>query len=116
MVQVAQGVVQEAQQNRTATRAKRYAQCGPADMCVRNHMQHNIFEASSNEAKTLAEGGRAKRYAQCHFADMSAFKRVMSQHRVNCFCNFANVKPNSADITTLKNQWKYVEKNEFVKL
>ena len=54
------------------------------------------------------ESEGAKRYAQCVFVDMSAFKRVMSQHRVNCFCNFANVKPNSADIKTLKNEWKYV--------
>ena len=103
MVQVAQGVVQEAQQNRTATRAKRYAQCGPANMCVRNHMKHNIFEASSNEAKTLAEGGRAKRYAQCHFADMSAFKRIMAQERVNFFGYLAKLKPGHANIKTVKN-------------
>ena len=85
VVQVAQEAVQEAQQNRTATRTKRYAQRGPADMCARHHMKHNIFEASSKAAKTLAEGGRAKRYAQCHFVDMNAFKSIMAQERVNFF-------------------------------
>ena len=99
---MAQGVVQEAQQNRTATRAKRYAQRGPADMRARDHMKHNIFEASSNEAKTLAEERRAKRYAQCHFADMSAFKRIMAQERVN-FCGYlAKLKPSRANIKTAK--------------
>ena len=101
VVRVAKETVQEARRNRTATRAKRYAQCGPADMCVRNHMKHNIFEASSNDAKTHAEGGRAKRYAQCHFADMSAFKRIMAQERVNFFGYLAKSKPNRANIKTL---------------
>ena len=77
VVQVAQEVVQEAQQNRTATRAKRYAQCGPADMCARKHMKRCIFEASSQDAKMRPEAGRAKRYAQCVFVDMNAFKRIM---------------------------------------
>ena len=54
------------------------------------------------------ESKRAKRYAQCVFVDMSAFKRVMSQHRANCFCNFANVKPNSADIKNIEKHQKYV--------
>ena len=54
------------------------------------------------------ESERAKRYAQCVFVGMNAFKRVMSQHRVDFFCNFAKMKPKSANVKTLKNQWKYV--------
>ena len=42
-VQVPKGAVQEAQRNRTVTRAKRYAQCGLGDMCARKHMNHYIF-------------------------------------------------------------------------
>ena len=53
------------------------------------------------------EVGRTIRYAQCVFVDMSAFKRIVSQHRVNCFCNFAKLKPSYANIKTLKNHWKY---------
>ena len=108
VVQVAQEVVQENQQNRTATRAKRYAQRGPADMRARHHTKHSLFEAPSKAAKTLAEGGRAKRYGQCHFVDMSALKRIMAQERVNFVGYLANLKPSRANIKTLKNQWKYV--------
>ena len=61
------------------------------------------------------ESDGAKRYAQRVFVDVSAFKRVMSQHRVNCFCNFANVKPNSADIKNIEKQMQICVKNEFVK-
>ena len=77
VVRVAKETVQEARRNRTATRAKRYAQCGPADMCARNRMKRCIFEASSQDAKMRPEAGRAKRYAQCVFVDMNAFKRFM---------------------------------------
>ena len=76
-VQVPKGAVREAQRNRTVTRAKRYAQCGPADMCARKHMKRCIFEASRQEAKMRPEVGRARRYAQCVFVDMNAFKRFM---------------------------------------
>ena len=41
--QVAKGAVQEAQQNRTETCAKRYAQCGLADMCAQKHMNQCVF-------------------------------------------------------------------------
>ena len=82
MVRVAKETVQEARRNRTATRAKRYAQCGPADMCARKHMKRYMFEASNQEAKMCPEAGRARRYAQCVFVGMSAFKRIMSQQRV----------------------------------
>ena len=102
VVRVAKEKVQEARRNRTATRAKRYAQCGPADMCARKHMKRCIFEASSQDAKMRPEAGRAKRYAQCVFVDMSAFKRIMSQQRVYCFCNFAKLKPNCANMKSLK--------------
>mgnify|MGYP006888681704 CR=1 FL=1 len=105
---MAQEAVQEAQQNRTATRAKRYAQRGPADLCARDDMKHTIFEAFTSEAKSLAEGGRAKRYAQYHFADMSAFKRIMAQERVNFFGYLAKLKPSRANIKTMKKRWKYV--------
>ena len=107
VVRVAKETVQEARRNRTATRAKRYAQCGPADMCARKHMKRCIFEASSQVAKMRSETERARRYAQCVFVDMSAFKRIVSQHRVTCFCNFAKLKPSYANIKTLKNHWKY---------
>ena len=81
VVRVAKETVQEARRNRTATRAKRYAQCGPADMCARKHMKRGIFEASRQEAKMRPEVGRARRYAQCVFVDRSAFKRIMSKQR-----------------------------------
>ena len=76
VVRVAKETVQEARRNRTATRAKRYAQCGPADMCARKHMKRCIFEASRQEAKMRPEVGRARRYAQCGPADMCAGKRM----------------------------------------
>ena len=98
VVQVAKETVQEARRNRTATRAKRYAQCGPADMCARKHMKRCIFEASSQDAKMRPEAGRAKRYAQCVFVDRSAFKRIMSKQRVIVCCNFAKLKPSGANI------------------
>ena len=110
MVRVAKETVQEARRNRTATRAKRYAQCGPADTCARKHMKRCIFEASSQDAKMRPEAGRAKRYAQCVFVDMNAFKRIMSQHRVHCFCNFAKLKPSYANIKTLKTIWNINKK------
>ena len=108
VVRVAKETVQEARRNRTATRAKRYAQCGPADMCARKHMKRCIFEASRQEAKMRPEVGRARRYAQCVFVDRSAFKRIMSKQRDIFFCNFAKLKPSCANIKTLKNRWKYV--------
>ena len=77
VVRVAKETVQEARRNRTATRAKRYAQCGPADMRARKHMKRCIFEASRQEAKMRPEVRRARRYAQCVFVDMHAFKRFM---------------------------------------
>ena len=94
--------VQAARRNRTATRAKRYAQCGPADMCARKHMKRCIFEASSQDAKMRPEAGRAKRYAQCVFVDMNAFKRIMSEQRIKFVCNFAKLTPSCANIGTLK--------------
>ena len=84
-VLMAKETVQEARRNRTATRAKRYAQCGPADMCARKHMKRFIFEASSQDAKMRPEAGRAKRYAQCVLVDMNAFKRIMSEQRMKFF-------------------------------
>ena len=78
---VAKGTGQEARRKRTATRAKRYAQCGPADMCARKHMKRCIFEASRQEAKMRPEVGRARRYAQYVFVGRSAFKRIMSKQR-----------------------------------
>ena len=108
VVRVAKEKVQEARRNRTATRAKRYTQCGPADMCARKHMKRCIFEASRQEAKMRPEVGRARRYAQCVFVDRSAFKRIMSKQRDIFFCNFAKLKPSCANIKTLKNQWKYL--------
>ena len=109
VVRVAKETVQEARRNRTATRAKRYAQCGPADMCARKHMKRCIFEASSQDAKMRPEAGRAKRYAQCVFVDMNAFKRIMSEQRIKFFCNFAKLTPSCASIKTLKNHLKYVQ-------
>ena len=53
------------------------------------------------------ESDGAKRCAQRVFVDMNAFKRVMSQQRVDCFCNFASVKPNNANVKTTKNKLKY---------
>ena len=70
-------------------------------------MKHNIFEASSKAAKTLAEGGRAKRYAQCHFVDMNTFKSIMAQERVNFFGYLAKLKPSRANIKTMKKRCKY---------
>ena len=80
VVPVAKEKVQEARRNRIATRAKRCAQRGPADMCARKHMKRCIFEASDQDAKMRPEAGRAKRYAQCVFVDMSALKRNMFGH------------------------------------
>ena len=40
--QVAKEVVQQAQWNGAGTRAKRYAQCGLADMCAPDHMNYYI--------------------------------------------------------------------------
>ena len=108
VVRVAKETVQEARRNRTATRAKRYAQCGPADMCARKHMKRCIFEASSQDAKMRPEAGRAKHYAQCVFVDMNAFKRIMSEQRIKFFCNFAKLTRSCASIKTLKNHLKYV--------
>ena len=85
VVRVAKETVQEARRNRTATRAKRYTQCGPADTCRRKHMKCCIFEASRQEAKMRPELGRARRYAQCVFVDRSAFKRIMSKQRAILF-------------------------------
>ena len=79
-VLVAKEDVQEARRNLTATRAKRYTQCGPADMGARKHMKRSIFEASRQEAKMRPEVGRAKRYAQCVFVDRSAFKHLSLIH------------------------------------
>ena len=76
-------------------------------------MKHNVFEALSNEAKTLAERGRAKRYAQYHFADMSAFKRIMAQERVNFFGYLAKLKPNRANTETVKKTLEICLKTEF---
>ena len=103
VVPVAKEKVQEARRNRTATRAKRYTQCGPADMCARKHMKRCIFEASSQDAKMRPEAGRAKRYAQCVFVDMNAFERTMSEQRIKFVCNFAKLKPSGDNIKTLKN-------------
>ena len=55
------------------------------------------------------ESERAKRYAQYVLVDMNAFKRVMSQQRVDFVCNFAKVKPNNAIVKTLKNNSKYLQ-------
>ena len=41
--QVAKEAVQEAQWNRTGTRAKRYAQCGLPGMCAQSDMNHCII-------------------------------------------------------------------------
>ena len=79
-VPMATETAQEARWNRTATRAKRYAPFGPADMCARKHAKRCIFEASNREAKMRPAAGRAKRYAQCVFVDMSALKRNMFGH------------------------------------
>ena len=99
---MAKETVQEARRNRTATRAKRYAQCGPADMCARKNMKRCIFEASSQDAKMRPEAGRAKRYAQCVFVDMNVFKRIMSEQRIKFVCNFAKLKPSGDNIKILK--------------
>ena len=40
---VAKEAAQEARPDETETRAKRYAQCGLADMCARKHRNHCIF-------------------------------------------------------------------------
>ena len=102
-VPVAKEKVQEARRNRTVTRAKRYAQCGPADMCARKHMKRSVFEASRQEAKMRPEVGRARCYTQCVFVDKSAFKRIMSKQRDIFFCNLAKLKPSCAKIKTVKN-------------
>ena len=99
---MAEEAVPEAQRTRTATRAKRYAHSGLGNMCAQKHMNHCSFGTQSRETKMSPQSDRAKRYAQCVFVCMNAFKRVMSQHRVNFFCNFAKVKPNSANVKTLK--------------
>ena len=52
--------------------------------------------------------GRQKRYAQCDFVDISALERFMLRQVVCMFYNFAKAPPNSANINTLKFQWKYV--------
>ena len=77
-------------------------------------MKRCIFEASSQDAKMRPEAGRARRYAQCVFVDMGAFKRIMSQQRVSCFCNFAKLKPSCANIKTLKNTLEICIKTESV--
>ena len=94
---------QEAEQNRTETCAKRYAQCGLGDRSRQKHGNHCIFLTWHKEAKVVPEMGGAKRYAQCHFVDMSDLKRFMlGEVRCN-FSNFAKPRWIDANIKSLKN-------------
>ena len=68
---------QEAQRNRTETRAKRYAQYGLSERSLQKHGNYCIFLTCHQEAKMGPEMGGAKRYAQCHFVDMSDLERFM---------------------------------------
>ena len=98
----AQEAVQEVRRNRTEARAKRYAQCGLADMCAQKHMNYNIFRTSSEAAQMGPDRERARRYAQCGFGDMSALQRAMLR-QVDCvFCNFAITTSKCVNIKLLK--------------
>ena len=77
VVRVVKETVQEARRNRTATRAKRYAQCGLGDMCAKKHTNHRNLGTHGRETKMRPESEGAKRYAQCVLVDMNAFKRFM---------------------------------------
>ena len=95
---------QEAQRNRTETRAKRYPQYGLGDMSLPKHGNYCIFLTCDNEAKNGRKMGREIRYAQRHFGDMSALKRFMlGQVR----CVFFITLPNRSRLqSTMKFHWK----------
>ena len=105
---VGRRAAREAQRNRMEMRAKRYAQCGLSERSLQNLRNYYIFLTCHEEAKMGPEMGGARRYAQCACVDMNAFKRIVSQHRVTCYCNFAKLKPSYANIKTMKNSGKYV--------
>ena len=56
------------------------------------------------------EVGREKRYAQCHFVDMNDLKRFMFGLVRYNFSNFAKPRSMDANIKSLKNHWKNVQK------
>ena len=93
----------EAQRNRTATRAKRYAQCGLGGMCAKRDTKQSIFWTSNQDAKFRPETERPRRYAQCGFVGMGALKRSMLR-RVRCvFCNVAEMTSSGANAKSIGN-------------
>ena len=105
-IEVAKAAVQEAQRNRTETRAKRYSQCGLGDMCLQKHRNCYICLTCSNIANVGPEKRREKRYAQCHFVDMSVLKRVMLGQVRSVFYGCAKPTSIGANMKSLKNHWK----------